>query len=543
MKIIEVATTAFTDQRPGTSGLRKKTVAAMTPHYIENFIQSTFDALETPLVGKAIVIGGDGRFFNDVAIQSIWKIAVANGISKVMIAKNGLASTPAVSAIIRKHKADGGFILSASHNPGGLNYDFGIKYNGNNGGPAPEELTEKIFSYSKAITHYKTIEHDDIALDQFATYEIGDSRIEVIDAIKDYALLMQELFDFAQLKKLFKSGLGFRFDAMHAATGPYAHYIFEELLEAPRGTVMRGNPLPDFGGAHPDPNLIHAHDVIHCVNTDPSISFAAASDGDGDRNLILGKNCFVSPGDSLAVIAAHAVRCIPGYKSGIRGIARSMPTSQAPDHVAAAMKIPCFETPTGWKFFGSLMDADLCTLCGEESFGTGSNHVREKDGLWAVLAWLSIIAATGKQVEELLFDHWNTYGRAYFQRHDFEDLDSAAANKLYSELRDKLPSLVGEKTSIGSIAAADDFSYTDPITGARSENQGLRIVFKEGHRIVIRLSGTGTSGATVRVYLERFSKDNFKVNINEALQPLKEFAYGLLEFKERFNVEEPDVIT
>lgn len=543
MKIIEVSTTPFDDQRPGTSGLRKKTRAAMKPHYIENFIQSTFDALETPLSGKTIVIGGDGRFFNEVAIQTIWKIAVANGISRVMIAKNGLASTPAVSAIIRKHKADGGFILSASHNPGGLEYDFGIKYNGGNGGPAPEELTERIFKYSKSITRYKTIQHADLALDTLSTHNIGECSVEVIDAIQDYAQLMQQLFDFDQLKQLLKSNLGFKFDAMHAATGPYALHIFEELLEAPRGTVMRGNPLPDFGGAHPDPNLIHAHDLISCINNDSSITFAAASDGDGDRNLILGKNCFVSPGDSLAVIAAHAARCIPGYKSGIRGIARSMPTSQAPDHVASALDIPCFETPTGWKFFGSLMDADRCTLCGEESFGTGSNHVREKDGLWAVLAWLSIIAATGKQVEQLLLDHWTTYGRAYFQRHDFEELESQAANKLYSDLRNKLPSLVGEQISIGTIAAADDFSYTDPITGARSENQGLRIVFKEGHRIIIRLSGTGTSGATVRVYLERFSKDNFKVNINEALQPLKEFAYALLEFKERFNVEEPDVIT
>jgi len=545
--IRNTATTPFPGQRPGTSGLRKKTRVFMEPGYIENFVQSVFNALsEDPEVNfsrEMLVVGGDGRFYNRQAMQIIVRMAAANGFRQVLAARGGILSTPAMSAVIRGRGALGGFVLSASHNPGGIDADFGIKYNIRNGGPAPAGFTERIFAHTQTITHYRTLEWPEIDLDREAATSVNGCEVIVFDPLTDYTALMQELFDFERLRGLLSGGFRMVFDGMHGVTGPYARHIFEELLGAPAGTVMHGTPLEDFGGEHPDPNLAHAAELVDRLEAPDAPDFGAACDGDGDRNLILGRNFFVTPGDSLAIIAEHAQRAIPGYRDGLAGLARSMPTSTAADRVARALGIPCFETPTGWKFFGNLMDAGLCTLCGEESFGTGSSHVREKDGLWAVLAWLSILEATRRPVAEVAAAHWRRFGRSYYQRHDYEAVDSATAEEMMDELRDRLPALPGRRLGASAIVTADDFSYTDPVDGSVSAAQGIRIFLEGGSRVVCRLSGTGTEGATLRVYLESFRADSIDDDVHAVLAPLAHGIRSLLHLRQRFDREEPDVIT
>jgi phosphoglucomutase len=547
MQIRTAATQPFSDQKPGTSGLRKKTRVFMQPHYLENFVQSVFNWVREDargdLHGKTLVVGGDGRYFNRAAIQTIVRMAAANGYGRVLVGRGGILSTPAMSAVIRRRGALGGLILSASHNPGGLNEDFGIKYNIANGGPAPEGVTKSIYERSVAIREYVSIDHPDLDLDREDTSTIGETEVTVFDPIADYAALMQELFDFDALRSLLGGGFRMRFDAMSGVTGPYAHHLLEKTLGAPHGTVLRGTPLEDFGGHHPDPNLVHAADLVARLQGDSAPDFGAACDGDGDRNMILGRNFFVTPGDSLAVIAEHAQTCIPGYSKGLAGVARSMPTSAAVDRVASALKIPCHETPTGWKFFGNLMDANLCTICGEESFGTGSNHVREKDGLWAVLCWLSILAHTRKSVSDVVKDHWRRFGRSYYQRHDYEGLDAGVANAMVAELQAKLASLKGTAMAGSTVSHADDFSYKDPVDGSVSENQGIRILLADGSRIVARLSGTGTEGATLRLYVERYIADAGHSDVEQVLAPLIQSARAMLDLKPRFGSEEPTVIT
>ncbi len=542
MSIKTVATTAFDDQKPGTSGLRKRTPDFLRPHYVENFIQSTFDSLEG-FAGKTLVVGGDGRYGNRQAIQTIVKMAAANGFGKVLVGQGGWLSTPAASCVIRKYGAFGGFVLSASHNPGGPNADFGIKYNIGNGGPAPEKVTEAIYAHSKTITEYKITDAADIDLDRCGNSQIGNTVVEVIDPVNDYAELMKQLFDFEAIRALFKSGFRMRFDAMHAITGPYAKVIIEQQLGAPVGTVINGIPSEDFNNGHPDPNLTYAEELVAEMFSANAPDFGAASDGDGDRNMILGNNFFVTPSDSLALIAANA-KCAPGYQN-ITGIARSMPTSAASDRVAAALGLECFETPTGWKFFGNLMDADRVTLCGEESFGTGSNHVREKDGLWAVLFWLNILAARKESVEAIVREHWAKYGRNFYSRHDYEGVDSAGANTLMSDLEAKMPALIGTALNGMTIAYADNFSYTDPIDGSVSTKQGLRIGFEDGSRIVFRLSGTGTQGATLRLYVERFEADSAQhvQDTQAALANLIQTADDVAGIKRHTGRTEPTVIT
>ena len=544
MNIRSVSTTPFTDQKPGTSGLRKLVTTFQQFHYLENFVQSIFDSLEG-FAGQTLVLGGDGRFYNRPAIQTILKMAAANGFGRVLVGQGGVLSTPAVSCVIRKNQAFGGIILSASHNPGGPDGDFGIKYNIDNGGPAPEKVTNAIFARSKEITSYKILDANDIDLDQLGTSQLGDMTVEVIDSVADYAELMRSLFDFDRINSAIQSGqLTLCFDALHAVTGPYAHRIFEEMLGAPAGTVRNGKPLEDFGGGHPDPNLVYAHDLVEVMYGDNAPAFGAASDGDGDRNMILGNHFFVTPSDSLAVLAANA-KLVPGYQDGLAGIARSMPTSQAADRVAAAMGIDCYETPTGWKFFGNLLDAGKATLCGEESFGTGSNHIREKDGLWAVLFWMNILAVRGESVEAIVTQHWQTYGRNYYSRHDYEAVDSDRANTLMSELRSKLPTLPGTTLGGYEVAYADDFSYTDPVDGSVSEKQGVRIGFADGSRIVFRLSGTGTQGATLRLYLERYEGDSSKhgQDPQEALADLIAIAEEVAQIRQFTGMDKPTVIT
>ncbi|MEW5757062.1 MAG: alpha-D-glucose phosphate-specific phosphoglucomutase [Pseudomonadota bacterium] len=539
-----VATTPFTDQKPGTSGLRKKVPVFQKPNYLENFVQSIFDSLEG-YQGQTLVVGGDGRYYNDTAIQIILKMAAANGFGRALVGRSGLLSTPAASAVIRKNKAFGGIVLSASHNPGGPNADFGIKYNIGNGGPAPEKITDAIFAHSKQIKEYKIVDAADIPLDALGEYRIGAMAVSVIDPVADYAALMQHLFDFDKIKAMFRSGrFSMRFDAMHAITGPYAKTILEDMLHAQPGTVMNAIPLPDFGGGHPDPNLAHAEELLAIMNMPSGPDFGAASDGDGDRNMVIGRNFFVTPSDSLAIIAANAHR-VPGYKNGIRGIARSMPTSQAADRVADRLGIPCFETPTGWKFFGNLLDARQVTLCGEESFGTGSDHVREKDGLWAVLFWLNIIAERAQSVEEIVRDHWRRFGRNIYSRHDYEAVDATLATDIIDGLRARLGTLAGERLGNYTVDLADDFSYTDPIDQSVSKNQGLRIIFTDGSRIVFRLSGTGTEGATVRIYLERFEPDPAKQDVDPqaALAELITIAEQLTQLKARSGMGGATVIT
>jgi phosphoglucomutase len=515
----------------------------MQPHYVENFVQSVIDSLDG-FKGKTLVIGGDGRYHNDVAIQTIIRIAAANGFGKVMVGQGGILSTPAASHLIRKHKAFGGIILSASHNPGGPKEDFGIKYNAENGGPAPEKITDAIFSKSKAIKEYRIADAPAVDIDTVSTTTLEGMTVEVVDPVKDYAEMMEGLFDFKALRKLFESGFRMRFDAMHAVTGPYAKEIFENRLGAAEGTCRNYHPLPDFGGHHPDPNLVHAKHLYDDVMSAAGPEFGAASDGDGDRNMIVGKGMFVTPSDSLAIIAANATLA-PGYARGIAGIARSMPTSAASDRVAEKLGVGIYETPTGWKFFGNLLDAGKVTLCGEESFGTGSNHVREKDGVWAVLFWLNIIAARGEGVKEIVEKHWAAYGRNYYSRHDYEEVESARANALIDELRGKLGSLPGTTVRGLTVEKADDFSYHDPVDHSVSEHQGVRVLFKGGSRVVFRLSGTGTSGATLRVYMERYEPDPKKHDIEtqQALADLIAAADDIAGIRRHTGRDRPSVIT
>ncbi|MDE1157713.1 MAG: alpha-D-glucose phosphate-specific phosphoglucomutase [Neorhizobium sp.] len=538
-----VATTAYQDQKPGTSGLRKKVPVFAQENYAENFIQSIFDSLEG-FKGKTLVIGGDGRYYNREVIQKAIKMAAAAGFGKVMVGQGGILSTPAASNVIRKYQAFGGIVLSASHNPGGPTEDFGIKYNIGNGGPAPEKITDAIYDRSKSITEYKISDAADVDLDDIGTLKIDGMELEIIDPVEDYAALMEGLFDFPSIRALLASGVRIAIDSMGAVTGPYAKEIFENRLGAPEGSVRNFVPLPDFGGHHPDPNLVHAKELYDDVMSKDGPHFGAASDGDGDRNMVVGKGMFVTPSDSLAIISANAT-VAPGYARGIAGIARSMPTSAAADRVAEKLKIGMYETPTGWKFFGNLLDAGKATICGEESFGTGSDHVREKDGLWAVLFWLNILAARNESVKEVVTKHWAEYGRNYYSRHDYEEVDSDAANGMMTALRDKLATLPGQTFGALKVAAADDFAYHDPIDGSVSKNQGIRILFEGGSRVVFRLSGTGTSGATIRVYVERYEPDAARHDIETqtALADLIAVADEISDLKKRSGRDAPTVIT
>ena len=544
MTIRTVSTTPFIDQKPGTSGLRKAVPIFQQPNYLENFIQSIFNSLND-LEGKTLVLGGDGRYYNRHSIQIILKMAAANGIGRILVGCNGIFSTPAASAVIRKSKALGGIILSASHNPGGPNGDFGVKYNVANGGPASEKVTTAIFERTKIISEYKILDVADINLDRPGFFTLGTMGVEVIDSITPYVELMQTLFDFDKIKALLSSG-SFRMcmDSLHAVTGPYAHALFEKSLGAPEGTVKNGTPLEDFGGGHPDPNLVYAHDLVESLFGENAPNFGAASDGDGDRNMILGRNCFVNPSDSLAILTANA-KLVPGYKDGLAGVARSMPTSTAVDRVAEKLGINCYETPTGWKFFGNLLDVGKVTLCGEESFGTGSNHIREKDGLWAVLFWLNILAVRDEPVQAIVRKHWEEYGRNYYSRHDYEEVKSEPANELMGRLRSMIGSLKGKQYDNYEVAYIDDFSYTDPVDGSVSQKQGIRIGFTDGSRIVFRLSGTGTKGATLRVYIESYESDISQHNVEtqKALKPLIKLADKIAKIKEFTGRDKPTIIT
>ncbi|WP_375452725.1 alpha-D-glucose phosphate-specific phosphoglucomutase [uncultured Devosia sp.] len=538
-----INTTPYPDQKPGTSGLRKRVSVYRQPNYVENYIQAIFDSLEG-FEGQTLVIGGDGRFFNDVAIQTAIRIAAANGFGRVLVGQDGLLSTPAASHIIRHHQAFGGLVLSASHNPGGPDGDFGIKYNIGNGGPAPEKITDAVYARTKVIDSYKIANDRDVQLAILGIQNCGGMIVEVIDPVADYAALMQTLFDFNAIRALFASGFSMVFDAMHAITGPYAHAILEEQLGASAGTVINGKPLPDFGGGHPDPNLVYCKDMHDLLMTPAGPDFGAASDGDGDRNLIIGKNRFVTPSDSLAILAANAALA-PGYAKGIAGIARSMPTSAAADRVADKLGIEMHETPTGWKFFGNLLDAGRVTICGEESAGTGSNHVREKDGLWAVLLWLNIVAVRKQSVDQIVREHWATYGRNYYTRHDYEEVDAGIANGVVDDLRARLAGLPGQNFDDLQVAYADDFTYHDPVDGSISTKQGIRIGFTDGSRIVVRLSGTGTVGATLRLYLERYEAADGRHDLETqaALEPLIRLADVLCGLKQRTGRQQPSVIT
>jgi phosphoglucomutase len=543
MVTARIPTTPFSDQRPGTSGLRKKVTVFQQPRYVENFIQAIFDNVEGAQ-GSTLVIGGDGRYFNDSVVQIAIRMAAAHGFGRILVGQGGLLSTPAASCVIRKHKAIGGLVLSASHNPGGPDGDFGIKFNMAHGGPAPESFTEAVFKRASAITEYKTVDTPDIDLSRIGPTKVGDMTVEVIDPVADYAELMEQLVDFEKIADLFRSGFRMRFDALSAITGPYAKEILENRLGAPTGTVVNGEPKPDFGGHHPDPNPVHAHDLMELMLGPDAPDFGAASDGDGDRNMIVARGLFVTPSDSLAILTSHA-HLAPGYAKGLAGVARSMPTSRAADRVAGKLGINCFETPTGWKFFANLLDAGLITLCGEESAGTGSNHIREKDGLWAVLLWLNILAVTKKPADQIVREHWAAFGRDYYTRHDYEELETAPANELMDALRQKLPTLAGQRFGGLTVEACDDFAYTDPVDGSVTPKQGIRILFKEDARAVFRLSGTGTSGATLRVYLERFEPDTDKHDLPTAdvLAPVVQAANEIAEIAARTGRDEPSVIT
>jgi len=543
MQVRTVTTTPFNDQKPGTSGLRKRVPAFQQAHYLENFVQSIFDAIGVP-PRSTLVLGGDGRYYNREAIQIILKMAAANGFWRVLVGKDGILSTPAASCVIRKYQTHGGIILSASHNPGGPDGDFGIKYNTANGGPAPEKITEAIFAASKQIVQYRIADTTDIALDRAGDYEVGDMAVTVIDQVEAYAELMESLFDFAAIRKLLSGGFRIKFDAMHAVNGPYAREIFLNRLGASPDSLMNAVPLPDFGGGHPDPNLTYAHELVDVLYGSNAPDFGAASDGDGDRNMILGKHFFVTPSDSLAILAANA-HLVPGYQQGLAGIARSMPTSAAADRVAKVLGIPCYETPTGWKFFGNLMDAGKVTLCGEESFGTGSDHVREKDGLWAVLFWLNILAVRKQSVQDIAREHWARFGRNVYSRHDYEDIPADAANGVMKLLHDSFAQLKGAQFGHLQVKMCDDFSYTDPVDGSVSIGQGVRIIFTDGSRIVFRLSGTGTGGATLRIYLESFEPDISKHHLDaqQSLATLISIAMQISELRKRTGREQPTVIT
>ncbi len=552
MKIISKPTSAFNDQKPGTSGLRKKVKVFQQLGYLENFVQSIFDTLKVP-AGATLTVGGDGRYYNRPAIQTIIQMAAANGFARVLVGQAGILSTPAASHIIRKYHTYGGMVLSASHNQGGINGDFGIKYNISNGGPAPEKITDDVFAKSKLITHYKIADLPEIDIDHIGEtiFDDGKFTVKIIDAVQDYADLMQELFDFTAIKKLLASGFKVQFDAMHAVTGPYAQEIFTNRLGAPITSLMNCVPSEDFNGGHPDPNLTYAEDLVKIMYAgDRAPDFGAASDGDGDRNMILGKNFFVTPSDSLAVLAANAT-LVPAYATGIAGVARSMPTSGAVDRVAAKLNIPCYETPTGWKFFGNLMDAGKVTLCGEESFGTSSSHVREKDGLWAVLFWLNVLAVKAdacgqaQSVEAILMAHWAEFGRNVYSRHDYETIPTDAANSVIQHIKAQFESLPGQTFGSYSVKTCDDFSYLDSIDGSISHNQGIRILFEDGSRIVFRLSGTGTEGATIRIYLEAFEPDSSKHHLDAqvALAEMIQIALLISQLKEKTGRDTPTVIT
>ncbi|PYF13054.1 phosphoglucomutase [Rhodobacter viridis] len=536
-------TSPFEGQKPGTSGLRKKTPVFMQPRYLENFVQSTFDAIGG-VMGKTLVLGGDGRYFGVEAAQVILKMAAAGGAARVIVGQGAWLSTPAASNLIRIREADGGVILSASHNPGGPDEDFGVKYNMANGGPAPEAVTEAIFARTKDIDSFRMLDAPDVNLTMVGESHLGEMVVEVVDPVAAYADMMEEIFDFKALRGLFHEGFAMRMDGMCAITGPYAVEIFENRLGASKGTVVHEQPLPDFGGMHPDPNPTWAHELMAEMMGPNAPDFGAASDGDGDRNMIVGRGIYVSPSDSLAVIAANA-HLVPGYAQGLKGVARSMPTSAAVDRVAEALKLTCYETPTGWKFFGNLMDAGRVSLCGEESFGTGSDHVREKDGLWAVLMWLNIIASRGMGVAEIMADHWETYGRNYYSRHDYEALPIDVANAILTDLRDRLGTLKGMQVQGLVVVDADEFSYTDPVDGSVSAHQGFRILFEGGSRAVLRLSGTGTEGATLRVYLERYAAgpEGLTEEPQEALAPIIAATEEIVGIKARTGRKGPDVIT
>ncbi len=547
VKLTDLPSQPFGDQQPGTSGLRKKVTVFQQAGYLENFVQALFDELHGPgqsAAGQTLVLGGDGRYYNRVALQTLLRMAVARGYARVLVGQGGILSTPAVSAVIRRQRASGGIILSASHNPGGPEGDFGIKYNGANGGPAPESLTGAVYQRTLALDHYLSCDLPEVGIDQLGSQTLGQTLVEVIDPVADHAAVLRELFDFDAIRALFARGFRLRYDAMWAVGGPYARALLEGELGAPAGTVVHATPLEDFGGLHPDPNPVNAAELVACLFAADGPDMGAASDGDADRNMVLGRGFVVSPSDSLAVLAAHAHR-VPGYRQGLAGVARSMPTSTAVDRVAAALGLPCHETPTGWKFFGNLLDAGQVTLCGEESYGTGSNHVREKDGLWAVLFWLNLVAVTGESVEQLVRGLWRQHGRCVYSRHDYEAIPLAQAERLISELRASLPTLAGQTMAGQTIAWADDFAYTDPVDGSRSERQGVRVVLADSSRVVLRLSGTGTEGATLRVYLERHEPDPARhdLPLQQALAPLAALAEAVARIRHHTGRDQPDVMT
>ena len=543
MTIHTISTTPFAGQKPGTSGLRKKVTEFQQPGYLENFTQAIFDTLGE-CSGQTLVVGGDGRYFNRQAIQVILRMAAAHGFGRVLVGRGGILSTPALSCVVRARGAFGGIVLSASHNPGGPDGDFGIKYNIGNGGPAPERITDAVYAQTQVITTYRSSDAPDTNLDKVGEARIEAMIVEIIDPVTDYAALMRRLFDFNAIRALFATGFTMRFDGMGAVCGPYATAILEGELGAPPGTVINGEPLEDFGGHHPDPNPVNAAELIALMDGSNPPDFGAASDGDGDRNMIVGRGIAVTPSDSLAIIAAN-YDVAPGYRGGIKGIARSMPTSTAPDRVASALGVPCYETPTGWKYFGNLMDAGMVTLCGEESYGTGSDHIREKDGLWAVLFWLNLLAASGKPVTAIVQEHWARFGRNFYSRHDYEAVDAAAAQALMERLRSNAPALAGQSFDGFTVALADDFVYTDPVDHSVATKQGIRIIMTEGSRIVFRLSGTGTEGATIRLYLEKFEADPAQHGIDAqvALASLARIADTLAELKARTGRAGPTVTT